>query len=120
MSTVGISGKYKYTNVLGVDVRGSLRCSFAGRMIRSDRCSQAGEEAEVGCRAGLEGEGQHREEEDRGEGGEGGEAFLGVAAHGERVARAAGGRKGIGPLSTVDKVAGVRISKVWLWALGGC
>jgi hypothetical protein len=27
---------------------------------------QAGEEAEVGGRAGLEGEGQHREEEDRG------------------------------------------------------
>lgn len=35
---------------------------------------QAGEDAEVGCRAGLEGEGQRREEEDRGEGGEGGAA----------------------------------------------
>jgi hypothetical protein len=57
---------------------------------------QAGEEAEVGLAAGLEGEGQHREEEDRGEGGEGGEALAGVAAHGGKVARAAGGRKGIG------------------------
>jgi hypothetical protein len=36
---------------------------------------QAGEEAEVGCRARLEGDGQHREEEGPGEGGEDGEGL---------------------------------------------
>jgi hypothetical protein len=36
---------------------------------------------------------QPREEEDRGEGGEEGEAVVGVAGHGARVAREAGRRK---------------------------
>jgi len=89
-------------------------------MTRGCRPGQAGKEVEVGCRAGLEGEGQHREEEDRGEGGEGGEAFSWIAGHGERVARGVGGRKGIGPLSTVDRGRGAWISRGWLWALGGC
>jgi hypothetical protein len=74
-------------------------------MLRRGASSGKRRVAQVGLGAGLEGEGQHREEEDRGEGGEGGEAFLGVAAHGERVARAAGGRKGLGSLSTQDRGA---------------
>ena len=74
-------------------------------MTRGCRPGQAGKEVEVGCRAGLEGEGQHRDEQDRGEGGQ---ALAEVAAHGWRVARAVGGRKGIGPLSTQDRGAEVR------------
>lgn len=69
---------------------------------------QAGEEAEVGLRTGLEGEGQYSEEEHRSEGGEGGEALAGVAGHDGRVALAVGGRKGLGPLFTVDREAGRR------------
>lgn len=61
---------------------------------------KAGKEAEVGLRPGLEGEGQDGEEDHCDKRGESGEALAGVAGHGERVARAVGGRKGVGPLST--------------------
>lgn len=77
--------------------------------------SQAGEQAEVSGRAGLEGEGQRREEEDRGECGEGREALAGVAGH-----RGRADRKGIVPLSTLDRGTGAMDFKGLAVDVRGC